>query len=77
MLLIVLHHSVGCHDAYDGCYPVNDSFSLLFVVQDPVEPSIAMSNDELISVVSAASLALLRRDMSLNRRFYAWILGTC
>ncbi|XP_075895809.1 protein DOP1B isoform X2 [Nelusetta ayraudi] len=45
-------------------------------VLDPVEPSIAMSDDELISVVSAASLALLRRDMSLNRRFYAWILGT-
>lgn len=48
----------------------------LFVVQDPVEPSVAMSDDELISVVSAASQALLRRDMSLNRRFYAWILGT-
>lgn len=27
-------------------------------------------------VVSAASLTLLRRDMSLNRRLYAWMLGT-
>uniref|UniRef100_A0A8C4IQJ0 DOP1 leucine zipper like protein B n=1 Tax=Dicentrarchus labrax TaxID=13489 RepID=A0A8C4IQJ0_DICLA len=28
------------------------------------------------SLVSAASLTLLRRDMSLNRRLYAWLLGT-
>lgn len=45
------------------------------MLQDPVEPTIAMSNDQLISLVSAASVALLRRDMSLNRRFYAWMLG--
>uniref|UniRef100_A0A671LRW5 Protein dopey-2-like n=1 Tax=Sinocyclocheilus anshuiensis TaxID=1608454 RepID=A0A671LRW5_9TELE len=32
-------------------------------------------DDEVISVVSAASLTLLRRDMSLNRRLYAWMLG--
>uniref|UniRef100_A0A671W9H6 DOP1 leucine zipper like protein B n=1 Tax=Sparus aurata TaxID=8175 RepID=A0A671W9H6_SPAAU len=31
---------------------------------------------EVITVVSAASLTLLRRDMSLNRRLYAWLLGT-
>ncbi|XP_073329578.1 protein DOP1B [Pagrus major] len=43
---------------------------------DPVESSIAMSVKEVITVVSAASLTLLRRDMSLNRRLYAWLLGT-
>uniref|UniRef100_A0A665U2B5 Uncharacterized protein n=1 Tax=Echeneis naucrates TaxID=173247 RepID=A0A665U2B5_ECHNA len=31
---------------------------------------------DMINVVSAASLTLLRRDMSLNRRLYAWLLGT-
>nr|XP_046260051.1 protein dopey-2 isoform X2 [Scatophagus argus] len=43
---------------------------------DPVEASIAMSVKDMITVVAAASLTLLRRDMSLNRRLYAWLLGT-
>ncbi|KAA0715639.1 Protein dopey-2 [Triplophysa tibetana] len=42
---------------------------------DPVECAIPLNEDEMINVVSAASLTLLRRDMSLNRRLYAWILG--
>ncbi|XP_034043163.1 protein dopey-2 isoform X2 [Thalassophryne amazonica] len=42
----------------------------------PAEASIAMSIEDLITVVAAASLTLLRRDMSLNRRLYAWLLGT-
>lgn len=36
----------------------------------------AVSPEDVISVVSAASLTLLRRDMSLNRRLYAWLQGT-
>ncbi|XP_037646910.1 protein dopey-2 isoform X2 [Sebastes umbrosus] len=43
---------------------------------DPAEASIAMSDEDMITVVSAASLTILRRDMSLNRRLYAWLLGT-
>uniref|UniRef100_A0AAV2JWV7 Dopey N-terminal domain-containing protein n=1 Tax=Knipowitschia caucasica TaxID=637954 RepID=A0AAV2JWV7_KNICA len=43
---------------------------------NPVEASIAMSVEALMSLVSAALLTLLRRDMSLNRRLYAWLLGT-
>ncbi|XP_026231873.1 protein dopey-2 isoform X2 [Anabas testudineus] len=43
---------------------------------DPVEACIAMSAEDMATVVSAASLTLLRRDMSLNRRLYAWLLGT-
>ncbi|XP_068185047.1 protein dopey-2 isoform X2 [Antennarius striatus] len=43
---------------------------------DPVEAIIAMSVEDMISLVSAALLSLLRRDMSLNRRLYAWFLGT-
>lgn len=42
---------------------------------DPVKSAIPLNEDEMISVVSAASLTLLRRDMSLNRRLYAWMLG--
>lgn len=43
---------------------------------NPVEASIAMSVEDLETLVSAALLTLLRRDMSLNRRLYAWLLGT-
>ncbi|XP_051564848.1 protein dopey-2-like [Myxocyprinus asiaticus] len=42
---------------------------------NPVESAIPLKQEEMISVVSAASLTLLRRDMSLNRRLYAWMLG--
>uniref|UniRef100_A0A8C7CXR8 DOP1 leucine zipper like protein B n=1 Tax=Oncorhynchus kisutch TaxID=8019 RepID=A0A8C7CXR8_ONCKI len=38
--------------------------------------SIPMTREDTIRVVSAASLTLLRRDMSLNRRLYAWLLGS-
>ncbi|KAE8299233.1 Protein dopey-2 [Larimichthys crocea] len=42
----------------------------------PDEASITMSAKDMTAVVSAACLTLLRRDMSLNRRLYAWLLGT-
>ncbi|TRY97220.1 hypothetical protein DNTS_013715 [Danionella cerebrum] len=43
--------------------------------QDSGKCAIPLKPDEVISVLSAAMLTLLRRDMSLNRRLYAWILG--
>ncbi|KAF7663060.1 hypothetical protein LDENG_00219490 [Lucifuga dentata] len=43
---------------------------------DPAEASIPISAEDIVTVVSAASLTLLRRDMSLNRRLYAWLQGT-
>nr|XP_057937459.1 protein dopey-2 isoform X2 [Doryrhamphus excisus] len=43
---------------------------------DPAETSIVVSTHDMTGVVSAALLTLLRRDMSLNRRLYAWLLGT-
>ncbi|CAL8268398.1 unnamed protein product [Lota lota] len=43
---------------------------------DREESSISMSREDMVTVVSAATLTLLRRDMSLNRRLYAWLLGT-
>lgn len=49
--------------------------NIVCVVQNPAEASITMSVEDLITLVSAALLTLLRRDMSLNRRLYAWLLG--
>ncbi|KAG9271028.1 protein dopey-2 [Astyanax mexicanus] len=42
---------------------------------DPEKSAIPLRREQMITVVSAASLTLLRRDMSLNRRLYAWLLG--
>ncbi|XP_053295219.1 protein dopey-2 [Pleuronectes platessa] len=43
---------------------------------DPVETCITLSEEDMVAVVSCALQTLLRRDMSLNRRLYAWVLGT-
>uniref|UniRef100_A0A673WY14 DOP1 leucine zipper like protein B n=1 Tax=Salmo trutta TaxID=8032 RepID=A0A673WY14_SALTR len=51
-------------------------FFSLATCLDPTQGSIPMTREDTITVVSAASLTLLRRDMSLNRRLYAWLLGT-
>uniref|UniRef100_A0A8C7M6B4 DOP1 leucine zipper like protein B n=1 Tax=Oncorhynchus kisutch TaxID=8019 RepID=A0A8C7M6B4_ONCKI len=51
-------------------------FFSLATCLDPTEGSIPMTREDTITVVSAASLTLLRRDMSLNRRLYAWLLGS-
>lgn len=43
---------------------------------DPTKSVIPMTRAEMVNVLSAALHAILRRDMSLNRRLYAWLLGT-
>ncbi|XP_059199122.1 protein dopey-2 [Centropristis striata] len=43
---------------------------------DPAAAGIVITGKDMITMVSSASLTLLRRDMSLNRRLYAWLLGT-
>ncbi|XP_030199434.1 LOW QUALITY PROTEIN: protein dopey-2 [Gadus morhua] len=43
---------------------------------DEEKSSVNMSREDMVTVVSAATLTLLRRDMSLNRRLYTWLLGT-
>ncbi|XP_078416360.1 protein DOP1B [Cetorhinus maximus] len=43
---------------------------------DPNNSAIPMSREDMVLVLSAALYAVLRRDMSLNRRLYAWLLGT-
>ncbi|XP_057708594.1 protein dopey-2 [Corythoichthys intestinalis] len=43
---------------------------------DPAKAIVVVTTDDMTTMVSAATLTLLRRDMSLNRRLYAWLLGT-
>ncbi|XP_060626340.2 protein dopey-2 isoform X2 [Anolis sagrei] len=43
---------------------------------DPNESAIPLSRADLVHLLSAAAQTLLRRDMSLNRRLYAWLLGS-
>ncbi|XP_053733383.1 protein dopey-2 [Synchiropus splendidus] len=51
-------------------------FFPLAVCLDPMKTSPTLSTEDVTSVVSAALQTLLRRDMSLNRRLYAWLLGS-
>ncbi|XP_066563105.1 protein dopey-2 [Amia ocellicauda] len=51
-------------------------FFPFYTCLEPEERSIPINHNEMVNIVSAASLTLLRRDMSLNRRLYAWLLGT-
>ncbi|XP_036396715.1 protein dopey-2-like [Megalops cyprinoides] len=51
-------------------------FFPLYTSLDPEKGSIPMTQGDLVTIVSAACLTLLRRDVSLNRRLYAWLLGT-
>ncbi|XP_067897247.1 protein dopey-2 isoform X2 [Heterodontus francisci] len=43
---------------------------------DPNNSVIPMTRADMVLVLSAALHTVLRRDMSLNRRLYAWLLGT-
>uniref|UniRef100_A0A8C4ZED7 DOP1 leucine zipper like protein B n=1 Tax=Gadus morhua TaxID=8049 RepID=A0A8C4ZED7_GADMO len=47
-----------------------------FPFDECLKSSVNMSREDMVTVVSAATLTLLRRDMSLNRRLYTWLLGT-
>ncbi|XP_048459001.1 protein dopey-2-like [Rhincodon typus] len=43
---------------------------------DPNNCVVPMTRGDMVLVLSAALHTVLRRDMSLNRRLYAWLLGT-
>lgn len=47
----------------------------LLIIGFPMH-SCHMTNDDMIRLVTAALVTILRRDMSLNRRLYGWLLGT-
>nr|XP_056714730.1 protein dopey-2 [Euleptes europaea] len=51
-------------------------FFPLYTSLDPSESAIPLSRSDVVHLLSAAAQTLLRRDMSLNRRLYAWLLGS-
>ncbi|XP_045708401.1 protein dopey-2 isoform X1 [Phyllostomus hastatus] len=51
-------------------------FFPLYTCLDPEERAIPLLRPDLVRILSAATQTLLRRDMSLNRRLYAWLLGS-
>ncbi|NWI91123.1 DOP2 protein, partial [Pitta sordida] len=51
-------------------------FFPFYTALDSSEGTILLPRADLIHVLSAATQTLLRRDMSLNRRLYAWLLGS-
>uniref|UniRef100_A0A674JMS1 Uncharacterized protein n=1 Tax=Terrapene triunguis TaxID=2587831 RepID=A0A674JMS1_9SAUR len=46
------------------------------LVRDYNESAIPLLRSDVVHILSAATQTLLRRDMSLNRRLYAWLLGS-
>ncbi|XP_064503156.1 protein dopey-2 isoform X1 [Pseudopipra pipra] len=51
-------------------------FFPFYTALDCNESTILLPRADLIYILSAATQTLLRRDMSLNRRLYAWLLGS-
>ncbi|XP_073747021.1 protein DOP1B isoform X3 [Callorhinus ursinus] len=50
-------------------------FFPFYTCLDSSERAIPLLRSEIVQILSAATQTLLRRDMSLNRRLYAWLLG--
>ncbi|XP_056367755.1 protein dopey-2 [Oenanthe melanoleuca] len=51
-------------------------FFPFYTALDCEESTILLRRADLVYILSAATQTLLRRDMSLNRRLYAWLLGS-
>ncbi|KAK2522036.1 protein dopey-2 isoform X2 [Columba livia] len=51
-------------------------FFPFYIALDCNESPILLHRTDLVYILSAATQTLLRRDMSLNRRLYAWLLGS-
>ncbi|NWH71330.1 DOP2 protein, partial [Piaya cayana] len=51
-------------------------FFPFYTALDSNESTILLRRTDLVYILSAATQTLLRRDMSLNRRLYAWLLGS-
>ncbi|XP_044526206.1 protein dopey-2 [Gracilinanus agilis] len=51
-------------------------FFPFYTCLDSDKSAIPLLRSDIIRILSAAAQTLLRRDMSLNRRFYAWLLGS-
>uniref|UniRef100_A0A7M4FBB2 DOP1 leucine zipper like protein B n=1 Tax=Crocodylus porosus TaxID=8502 RepID=A0A7M4FBB2_CROPO len=51
-------------------------FFFPFYTLDCNESAVPLLRSDIVHILSAATHTLLRRDMSLNRRLYAWLLGS-
>lgn len=51
-------------------------FFPFYTCLDANERAIPLLRSDVVQILSAATQTLLRRDMSLNRRLYAWLLGS-
>ncbi|NXP05307.1 DOP2 protein, partial [Thinocorus orbignyianus] len=51
-------------------------FFPFYTALDCNESAILLHRTDVVYILSAATQTLLRRDMSLNRRLYAWLLGS-
>uniref|UniRef100_G3TIJ5 DOP1 leucine zipper like protein B n=1 Tax=Loxodonta africana TaxID=9785 RepID=G3TIJ5_LOXAF len=51
-------------------------FFPFYTCLDPDERTIPLLRSDIVHILSAATQTLLRREMSLNRRLYAWLLGS-
>ncbi|XP_012586331.1 PREDICTED: protein dopey-2 [Condylura cristata] len=51
-------------------------FFPFYTCLDPAERAIPLPRPRIVRLLAAATQTLLRRDMSLNRRLYAWLLGS-
>ncbi|XP_029420732.1 protein dopey-2 isoform X3 [Nannospalax galili] len=51
-------------------------FFPFYTCLDPDDRTIPLLRPDIVHILSAATQTLLRRDMSLNRRLYAWLLGS-
>ncbi|XP_043286527.1 protein dopey-1 homolog isoform X2 [Venturia canescens] len=64
-----------CAGVQDNSVLVQRSALDLLLVGFPVHNS-QLGYDDMVSLLTAALVTILRRDMSLNRRLFAWLLGT-
>ena len=63
-----------CAALYDNVALVQRNILDLILVLFPIHDSY-IPLDDIIRILTASLNVLLRRDMSLNRRLYAWLLG--
>ena len=64
-----------CHAVQDTSVLVQRSLLDFLSVAFPLHNS-QLTHSDMAKVVKASINILMRRDMSLNRRFYAWLLGS-
>ncbi|XP_076619120.1 protein DOP1 homolog isoform X1 [Colletes latitarsis] len=64
-----------CAGVQDNSVLVQRSALDLLLIGFPVHNS-QLTHERMVSLVTAALVTILRRDMSLNRRLFAWLLGT-